>query len=500
MATANIYPKIVYTGNGSRDNFPFNFPAPATSDISVYIKRGEFGKQQKLTRTDYNFISSPDLNNGGEIRFPIPGSQEKVLGENDKLCIIRTTENGNAFTFSDQTRLYPSSVEDADDTLALQILDLRAKLDQCIQADVFNETEPEKIYRDLMDATKALIDNIQDVGSVRDALDQEIADRTEADNKRIDKDTLPSTVVGLAGQNTPSQVAIKVSTKDTTSGVVSESTVVLPVSNVGQHGVMPKESFATLVDLVNRVGVLEGGVIIYAVHLGTAPVSQEQYQIAWEQASGKEHGTIPIDGTSLLNLDNNLTITYFSNQAPNQWTERGTTIGIANESVAGVVKSTTSTSGKIMVENDGTMSVNGWDAVESITQKHDSDIEALDRSVVHTAAAATIYGKIKFVTIPRMTKQIEFADSVVSTFPIIGKINVFTGSDGVKHFDLVVNEKNTITAGEDTNGNVFTNAITPSVSSNNQSIATTEYINNKFKEVSALPENPDPNVWYAIME
>ena len=492
MATANIYPKIIYTGDGLNDRFTFNFPAPATSDISVYVKRGEFGKQQKLSRTDYEFISTPDLDNGGEIRFPIAGSQEKVLGEEDKLCIIRTTENGNAFTFSDQVRLFPSSVEDADDTLALQILDLRAKLDQCIQADVFNETEPEKIYYDLMDATKALIDNVQDVGSVRDALDQEIENRTAADNERINKATLPSAVVGIAGQNSASQVAIKVSTRNTSTGVVSESTVVLPVSNISQHGVMPKESFATLIDLVNRVGVLEGGVIIYAVHLGTGPVSQAQYQLAWEQASGKEHGTVPIDGTSLLNLDNNLTITYFSNQAPNQWTERGTTIGIANESVAGIVKSTTSTAGKVMVENDGTMSVNGWDAVESITQKHDSDIEALNKSVVHITGIEIIGGSKIFSNPINVGSKVNISG--------VGALKGSTDGDGSKHIDLEVDGQNTITTGKTADGNLFTNAITPTVDSNNQSIATTEYINNKFKEVSALPENPDPNVWYAIME
>ena len=52
MATANIYHKIIYTGDGLNDKFSFNFPAPATSDISVYVKRGESGKQQKLLRKE----------------------------------------------------------------------------------------------------------------------------------------------------------------------------------------------------------------------------------------------------------------------------------------------------------------------------------------------------------------------------------------------------------------------------------------------------------------
>jgi hypothetical protein len=57
-----------------------------------------------------------------------------------------------------------------------------------------------------------------------------------------------------------------------------------------------------------------------------------------------------------------------------------------------------------------------------------------------------------------------------------------------------------LTLGVDSSGNTFTYAPTPSDSSNSTSIATTAYINNKFKLVSALPSSPDDNVWYAIPE
>lgn len=41
---------------------------------------------------------------------------------------------------------------------------------------------------------------------------------------------------------------------------------------------------------------------------------------------------------------------------------------------------------------------------------------------------------------------------------------------------------------------------TQAVSDNSTKVATTAYINNKFRVVDELPANPDPDVWYAILE
>lgn len=49
-------------------------------------------------------------------------------------------------------------------------------------------------------------------------------------------------------------------------------------------------------------------------------------------------------------------------------------------------------------------------------------------------------------------------------------------------------------------GSKFATAPTPPVSSNDTQIVTTGYINAKFQVVSALPANPDSNVFYFIPE
>lgn len=52
---------------------------------------------------------------------------------------------------------------------------------------------------------------------------------------------------------------------------------------------------------------------------------------------------------------------------------------------------------------------------------------------------------------------------------------------------------------EDT-GKVETSAPSPHISDNSRQIATTAWVNNKFKKVSTLPAQPDPNVTYLIPE
>lgn len=57
-----------------------------------------------------------------------------------------------------------------------------------------------------------------------------------------------------------------------------------------------------------------------------------------------------------------------------------------------------------------------------------------------------------------------------------------------------------LTARADRNGGVYTHAATPGVEANDTRIATTNYVNNKFQVVSALPASPNANVFYFIPE
>lgn len=57
-----------------------------------------------------------------------------------------------------------------------------------------------------------------------------------------------------------------------------------------------------------------------------------------------------------------------------------------------------------------------------------------------------------------------------------------------------------IGVGYDSSGNAYTYAPTPAVSDSSTKIATTAYVNNKFKVVTSLPASPDANTIYFIKE
>lgn len=416
MSTLNINPKIIYKGNGKQPTFPFSFPAASTEYIKVHVLRaGGVDEDSKtlLSQDDYSYVIEPTSTTGGEIKFPAEGSTQAVLGEGDKLCITRVSELGNDYIFSNQSRLFPKSVEDADDALSLQIMDLMVKMKQSVQASLFDDRTPSERWREMLAALKEaqnIIDRInldftdipeklaqetyerklQDatiletvsnnkidcnakISALTNKVDTEIQERKSADLDTIKKTVLPDVVSTVTPLFSESRVAINITKKDTETGSLSDSIMALPVASESQHGVMPKEAYASLTELGSRVSSLEGGQAkTYAVHMGQGPFTQSDYQDVWETASGSDKGATPPDGTKLTNLDTNIDIQFFASQ--NAWVERQVSVPVATSETTGVVKGST-TNGKITVEQDGSMSLNGYDSLVSKTESNKSDID-----------------------------------------------------------------------------------------------------------------------------
>lgn len=406
MSTLNIVPKIIKNGNGQDTIFSFGFPAENKTDIKVFVLRAGANAEYEVPYGDFDFNVVPTTETGGEIIFPGVASNDTVLEEGDKLCIMRSSNFGNDYIFTNQSRLFPSSVEDADDALSLQILELARDLSLSVKASVFDNRSPKErwddINRELKRAQEILnyIDKdilglpakLQQETSARQAQDsailntisankeeataahnqlaskveQEKIAREKADEGFVKKETTPEVVSTVTGSFTDSRVSINVTKKDTGTGVLSDTLVTLPVASESQHGVMPKETFAEVKTLGAKVAALEGSAVqTYALNLGLAELSQEEYQAAWEQAAGVPAGSVPPNGTKLVNLDNNSEIQYFSTSQPNPWVVRGAAnIPLATNTSSGVVKGDAVTEGKVAVEGDGTMSVVGFDAVK----------------------------------------------------------------------------------------------------------------------------------------
>lgn len=404
MSTLNIKPQVVFQGDGMNKIFAFPFPASEKSHIKVWVYRGKTESESEILRTDYDFNQEPTQNTGGEIIFPVDGSRQEVLSPEDKICIFRESNLGNDYVFTNQSRLLPSSVEDADDALSLQILELAKNLSLSLKASVFDERTPEQRYADLQQDLQKAKDVLryidteilglpeklaeekearvsQDnaivrtiaankeecntkIDDVAENLAQEVADRKSEDENLVRISNLALAVTDVrVGRNQENTVTLEVDMRNTQTGRTTVSNLTLPVASETQHGVMPKEAYGALSDLGTRVSSLEGGQAKnYALNLGTGPFTQSDYQAAWEAAAGLAPGAVPPDGTKITNLDTNVDIQFFSSKG--EWVERNTSVPLASNTSSGIVKGDTTVPGKVAVEEDGTMSVVGFDSLK----------------------------------------------------------------------------------------------------------------------------------------
>ena len=403
MSTLYQVPKVIYNGNGKQTSFDFSFPAKSTTEVEVWVYLAATGFEGAIRlNEDFIFSEAPTENNGGTIVYPVKDGVP-VLGENDKICIMRKSRLGNDYIFSNQTRLLPETVEDADDSLSLQIMDLARDLSMAVKSSPFDTRSPEERWNEMMKALKdaqAIINFInkeyltwpeqiatekqeriaQDsailstvaankadcnskISSLSASLEKEKQDRDAADSKFVEKSKLALAVTGIGILSTPTSVNITYDTKDASNGSTFESEKPLPVASETQHGIMPKEAYSTLTGLSSRVSLLEGGQAkSYALNLGAGPFSQEDYQLSWENAAGVEPGTVPPDGTKITNLDTNVDIQYFAAQGI--WVERQISVPLATSTTTGVVKGSL-VAGQVAVEQDGSMSLVGYDKIVS---------------------------------------------------------------------------------------------------------------------------------------
>ncbi|MDR2095888.1 MAG: hypothetical protein LBP76_10290, partial [Treponema sp.] len=134
----------------------------------------------------------------------------------------------------------------------------------------------------------------------------------------------------------------------------------LPVASGERAGVMPKESFAQIQTNTQRIETLENKSIHYLVELATATPAQQDLQAAYETASGSTG--VPFDLTTLDDVSFGKSYTWYNSL--NAWQDMGSTIvAHATNSSYGIVKGDVSP-GKVFVESDSSMSLNGWDSVQ----------------------------------------------------------------------------------------------------------------------------------------
>lgn len=223
-----------------------------------------------------------------------------------------------------------------------------------------------------------------------------VSDYNELINRPILDGTLISGTLTKAGLNiaTTAQLATKANASDVTTQIATALSTAndytdtqieeLPIASPTNNGLMPKESFSAITDIEDRLTSLEGGEAKnYIVSFTSDTPSQSEIQGLYETASGKT-GT-PIEGTKLYDTSRDLTAEWYTTS--NSWVVFGGSSlpPTATNTTLGVVKGST-LDGKSFAEQDGTLSVNGWDVIKAdIANKlNTSDLIPLTSSQVQT--------------------------------------------------------------------------------------------------------------------
>lgn len=156
-----------------------------------------------------------------------------------------------------------------------------------------------------------------------------------------------------------------------------------PIVNSTKAGLATAAMFNQIEANRNDIAAIQGQGSVGA-HLGESP-TQEALQNAWD--NGKP-GTPAMEGANVINLTTGNTWRYMYVEGTLQWVNLGVLGGnaIATVQNTGLVKSTENTLGMIQVESDGTMSLIGWDSLNTDIQNLDLGLGNLEQSLnTHTS-------------------------------------------------------------------------------------------------------------------
>ena len=209
------------------------------------------------------------------------------------------------------------------------------------------------------------------INAIAGGLAAETLARTNADdaiNDAIDKSVLTDIVV----DTNPSTSEVKLDTTKTNikTSVTTTGTIPLPVVSATQAGVLNSATYNAISQNRADINALMNGAV--AISGLSASPSQNDLTTAWESETGL---TSLMNRAGIYDIDNDKVWTYYSNT--DTWYPSANTPSIVinpftNNSL-GTIKGSTNV-GQVFAENDGTGSVNGWDALNATVSNHTSQL------------------------------------------------------------------------------------------------------------------------------
>jgi hypothetical protein len=194
----------------------------------------------------------------------------------------------------------------------------------------------------------------------------------KVDHDEIDEDV----VVDLAINRTSSTIRIEATTKNILDKSESSFNTPLPLATSALPGMMPKESFAQIVQNTSDIEAIKNKASrVIGDFSGAAdpnlPTPAELMSIYRTAANVTVD---PPDGQILVNIDNGTEYTWY--EYDTSWHAGSTTVPLFQEGAAGLIKGASPTEkGKILAENDATGSVIGFDELENAAENKSATIE-----------------------------------------------------------------------------------------------------------------------------
>lgn len=304
-----------------------------------------------------------------QIQNDINDNKTDIAGLNADLAIEKTRRETADDALSSRIDSLSSSLstetaarEAGDAALRTEITNAVNTLDAEISADMATldaAIQAEAQARATADADK--VDKVDGKGLSTN-------DFTNADKDKLDSAIQPENIdytvmtdLKMATTASTTSVVMEGDKVNLKEGTPSDFEIPLPVASATQAGVMNTATYQTIQDNKAKIEAIEGGAV--AITGISANPSQADLTTAWQTATGQ---TTLINDASILDVDNDLRWTYYTNTAT--WysadTSASVTINPFTNTEAGTIKGS-NVDGQVHAETDGTGSVQGWDTVKA---------------------------------------------------------------------------------------------------------------------------------------
>jgi hypothetical protein len=226
MALSTTTRKVIFNGNGSATVFPYTFPIPAASCLSV-IYTDDADVETTLSSSEYT-VTGIGSASGGNVTYTRSGS---AIASGTKLTIVRTVPYTQLTVLSNQGGYYPEIVEGRFDLVYMALQQLAEIVERYTVSSISDPTAEQSNY--------ALIQALQQMDLL--TTDADLLTRVSGAYARLARGN-PGQYLGVSGGGalqwqTPSSLSFSGVRQTVSAG---------PVTSAGLPSLLPSTTTATL--------------------------------------------------------------------------------------------------------------------------------------------------------------------------------------------------------------------------------------------------------------